>query len=680
MPGFCPRCGSLLEGRVLSSGMRVLVCPSCGYVEGVDCGDDVLAVMEAVLREEREGALRRMRGACWGVPATVVDLSGSIATLEFRGRAGAVFSLEPGDVLGYVRGGRVSCLGTVLDKSGGNVTVLVPDSVSLDLSSGQGIEVVDYEFLMSYDLQLSLLTKLRAGSGPTPNARFGQGFTYVDVTVYNDYPVKLFAGGVRYGELRFSNPRTELDVRDGFRLNDSQLRAVRAALGLSDNELLLIVGPPGTGKTRVIAKIAYELASEGEKVLITSHTNRAVDNAIELLPLETALRVGRPEKVLKSIRPYLLSYRYRMRLGERLTRLEEEISKYLSELRSISKYLLRKSRDATAQHMLKERIRRWKERLRELLKERSDLIREAVKDLVDEVKVIGSTLIKSQLYPLKDLHFDTAIIDEASQASISLALLAMVKARKWVIVGDHNQLLPIFKYSNVKEDPGKLSAFKNLLDKYGCRSLWLTTHYRSNSQIIGFSAEYVYEGRIKPHESCANKKLTLPIRPSINALTPEKPVVFIHVRSKEEFSLEGGSPSKANRVEAEVVRDLVRELLRCGVEPEEIGVITPYRAQRALISELLKNDKIEVNTVDAFQGREKDVIVYSVTATEKLSFAAERNRLNVALTRARLKLIVVGNGKAIVTSKDSGLLKEFIKYCLKLRSIYDWNKKKWIVD
>ena len=655
-------------------------CPNCGYVGGVppnDGGYGVTGEMVAALVKERGGVLRALRGRCGCVPAVVVDVSGRVGTLRLVGRgAYDALPLEPGDALGCVLGGKVSYVGTVLDVCGDVVTLLLDSPVLEGVGVGHVVGVVDYEFLLSYDIQLSLLSELLAGR--VEGGVVGSGFTRVKVNVFNDYPLKLFTGEARQGKLKYSNPSSPLDVRDGFRLDDSQLRAVSAALGLEEGELLLIVGPPGTGKTRVIAKIAYELALRGEKVLVTSHTNRAVDNAIELLPLNTTLRVGRPEKVLGNIRPYLLSYKYRTKLGEELRNLDKEIGKYVTALRGISKGL--KYRDATAKQMLRDRMDAWKARLSKLLERRAELIRRASSEVIKEVRIIGSTLIKSQLQPLRDVAFDTVVVDEASQASISLALLAMVKARKWVVVGDHNQLPPVFRYCK-SVNTEALSAFKTLLRNYPQRHLWLTTHYRSNPTIIGFPAKHVYGGKIRPHESCFRKKLRLSSKPSIEALTPEKPVVFIHVRSKDESLRDKLGYTKANRVEAEVVKRLILDLLRCGVPRDAIGVITPYRAQRALIQNLLKGisaQNIEVNTVDAFQGREKDVIIYDVVSTGNMSFPSNKDRLNVALTRARLKLIVVGNGKAITNAEDAGLLLEFIKYCLELGSIYDWDKKEWI--
>ena len=150
----------------------------------------------------------------------------------------------------------------------------------------------------------------------------------------------------------------------------------------------------------------------------------------------------------------------------------------------------------------------------------------------------------------------------------------------------------------------------------------------------------------------------------------EKPVVFIHVGGEEERD----GRSKFNSKEIEVCDELVREL-RKYLSPEKIGVISPYVAQIKRIAERVKG--VEVNTVDAFQGREKDVIIFSVTSTGKMDFVSNPNRLNVAFTRARKKLIVIGNGRAMYRSKGSMLYK-FLEYVYELNGIYDWEKGEWL--
>ncbi|RLE85931.1 MAG: hypothetical protein DRJ67_08215, partial [Thermoprotei archaeon] len=309
-------------------------------------------------------------------------------------------------------------------------------------------------------------------------------------------------------------------------------------------------------------------------------------------------------------------------------------------------------------------LRRLKERVRGLFKERSKLVKKAAEELVGKVPIVGATLVKSQLPPLDSCEFDTVIIDEASQASITLALLAMVKARKWVLVGDHKQLQPIFRGLSVPECE-ELSAFTRLYRMYESRSLWLRRHYRSNIEIAKFVAQHVYNGMIEPAEVCKKKMLRLKERPRLAPLDPNKPIVFVDVRGEERRE----GKSKYNLEEAQAIEVLARELTRLGAG--DIGVITPYKAQKNLLAERLKRLSIEVDTVDAFQGREKDVIIFSVTSTSNLEFASEPHRLTVALTRARLKLIVVGNAQAVAKCHAT-LLSKYYHYCAERKAVYKW--------
>ncbi|MEM4852617.1 MAG: AAA domain-containing protein [Thermofilum sp.] len=644
---FCPECGSL-PWRVRRGNETLWICRACssrGSVKqevGAAGSDDTFQRLRDILKRERELAVKDALRTT--VSARVLDASSGVVTLEVKYEV-----FEAGDPVGVKMGEEAELLGTVIDAGGGFLTVILSNP-DLRLEEGSTIRIFDYELLISYDLQLELLDSIE-GKGKIP--------------IRNWSAVRVMTEGERAASLLRSPVSDRLDVKERFELNDSQIEAVEAALGLRDSELLLVVGPPGTGKTRVIAKIAYELARKGRKVLISCHTNRAVDNAIELLPIEIALRVGRPEKVTDSVRGYLLSYKIRERYGEELRKIEEELRRHLDAIRRVTGYLEKGS--SYERGILKETLRKLKDRVRQLYLRRSDLVKRAAEELVEEALIVGATLVKSQLPPLTRVYFDTVIIDEASQASITLALLAMVKARRWVLVGDHKQLQPIFRGLEVEECE-EFSAFTRLYKKCSERSLWLRTHYRSNFEIAEFIAKHIYEGRIHPAEICRKKKLKLSGKPSLPLLDPEKPIVFVDVRG---YEIQEGR-SKLNPEEAQAVSKIVKELCRLGVE--DIGVITPYRAQRNILAGLKElGAKVEVDTVDAFQGREKDVVIYSVTATSGLRFAAEPHRLAVALSRARLKLIVVGNAEAVQSPLyHDTLLFKYYQHCSEKGAVYTW--------
>ncbi|MEM0025117.1 MAG: AAA domain-containing protein [Zestosphaera sp.] len=628
--------------------------------------NEILSKLLSLLQEERKEVIKEvLRGP--PIIARVIDFAHGIATVATR----EARFFEGGDPIGIVLRGsggvHVREFGTVIDSYGDVLDVLVVEDedllgvVEASVRNGSSVRLCEYEPLISYDLQISLIECLESVDEPCR------------VNVHNEAAIDVMFGASRLGELRRVNVSDTRDVQVGFSLDESQIRAVESALALGDNELLLIVGPPGSGKTRVIAKIAHEFMKEGKRVLIASHTNRAVDNAVELLPIDRTLRVGRPEKVLPNIRPYLLSYKIREYLGERLKSTEESLNR-LIETHKLLLYFLETAklmRNTYEVRSLRRTISNLKKRMKELVKERAQLVKNAAEELSLKIPVVGSTLIKSQLYPLTDKTFDVVIIDEASQASLTLALLAMVKGRKWVVVGDHKQLPPIFKSVEDFSSLEGLSAFMSLIKKYPHRHLWLEINYRSHCEIVEFLSRYVYEGKIRPYIKCGEKVLRLEKNPSTDALKPEEPVVFVHVDSKSEW--DKTLRSVYNTSEAKTVIQLVTELVSCGVDAHNIGVISPYRAQARLVKEELSKvglSSVEASTVDAFQGREKDVIIFTVTTTGDLKFASEPHRLNVALSRARKKLIVVGNRRTIENNFTVTLIYHFLRYCHKLGRIY----------
>ncbi len=383
-----------------------------------------------------------------------------------------------------------------------------------------------------------------------------------------------------------------------------------ATCSLDEGEILLVVGPPGTGKTTFIAEAAKTLGEE-ERVWVTSNTNIAVDNVLE--KLDRALRIGHPSKITEGVRRH--SYEYAL----------------LSRIR-FSDY--------------REYAAKVAEVYRELARIQNDLLRKGK-------IVVGATILKGVMSVVKNYDFDTVIIDEASNTCISTALLALERADKAVVVGDPYQLPPVYEVGSSKA--AKFSAYNFLYSTYG-RALWLRRHYRSNAKIAKFAARYVY-GNLEIDERCRNVKLEECITTIPEIGDPDKPVVFLDCDGNEKKV----GRSKINEVEAEYACMICEELAGC-VGEENLGVISPYVKQVELIRSLIREFglNVEVNTVHSYQGREKDVVVYSITATENPYFASERRMFNVAITRARKKFIAIGNSKSIVGRKF--LLSKFLQY------------------
>ncbi len=615
-----------------------------------------LSFLKDILLREKRYVINELIEEVTTYEAEVVDITRNV--IDLRLSLPNVF--EVGDAVGVFHGlNAVYVLGNVLESINNYVSIYSSKEVleELRFEVGSKIKVFDAEALQSIDLQIKLIDLIESGQLRSPA---------VDLFFNEKYSQSNLEVKVRLEDVKAVGEEIVLD--------EYQVKAVEAALSLSNGEVLLVIGPPGTGKTRVVRKISYMLSKQGEKVLITSHANIAVDNAIEGLPVDSCLRVGRPEKILPHIHPYMLSYKAKTALGNALELIEERIEELRRKYVELLKWLnyLDVYGDKRLEHegiKLKtmEELRLTKSLMSDLLRERRELINEKIMELVEKTPIIASTLIKSQLKPLENVRFDTVIIDESSQASLTSALLAMVKGRKWVLIGDHKQLLPIFKSVKDLKMQENLSAFVNLLKKYPNRALWLRIHYRSNSEIIDFPAKYIYEGNIKASPSCKELRLKLIKKPKYEFLNPNKPVVFVDVNGCEKRV----GKSLINEAEAYAIVEILKELFECGVKPEDVGVITPYKAQRNYLRKLINIKDLEIKTVDGFQGREKDVVIFSLTATEDFKFVSNPNRFNVALTRPKYKLIVVGNGRALSRFKWS-LVGQFLTYVFEKGCVYSW--------
>ncbi|RZN63652.1 MAG: hypothetical protein DSO07_11415 [Thermoproteota archaeon] len=227
-----------------------------------------------LLRREREVEKREAYED--RVRARVLDVTEDLVTLEC-----SFPMFREGDIIGHItQEGDVKPIGSVLAEG---TVITVGTNREIGLEEGQPVDLCKGEVLVGYDLQISLIDRIL-------NDELDD--------LERDAVLCLFGGGNTGSGKRISLS-DKLDSTGKIELDESQIEAVERILGLGDGELLIVVGPPGTGKTRVIAKAALELRKRGERVLITSHTNRAVDNALEALPVEISLRVGRPEKVLK---------------------------------------------------------------------------------------------------------------------------------------------------------------------------------------------------------------------------------------------------------------------------------------------------------------------------------------------------------------------------------------------
>ncbi|WP_456394138.1 IGHMBP2 family helicase [Thermococcus sp.] len=470
-------------------------------------------------------------------------------------------------------------------------------------------------------------------------------------------------------------------------LNRSQMEAVSLALGSDD--FFLIHGPFGTGKTRTIAELILQEVKRGNKVLATAESNVAVDNLVERLWGKVNLvRLGHPSRVSRYLRECTLAYQVeshgkykRVRelrnRAERLVILRDQFIKPTQQWRRglTDRQIVKLAEKGIGARGVPAKVVgsmaqwiRFNEEIQKLYDAAKQVEEGIIREIMERAEVVLSTNSSAALEFMEGIEFDVAVVDEASQATIPSILIPVSKAERFILAGDHKQLPPTV----LSEDAEELSRtlFEMLIERYPRKAKMLTVQYRMNSRLMEFPSREFYEGRIEADESVRNITLAdLGVKcpengPWEEVLKPENVLVFIDTsRLKNRFERQRyGSESRENPLEAELVKETVEGLLELGVKAEWIGVITPYDDQRDLISSLLP-EEVEVKTVDGYQGREKEVIVLSFVRSNRkgeLGFLKDLRRLNVSLTRAKRKLILIGDSSTLSVHPTYKRLVEFV--------------------
>lgn len=473
-------------------------------------------------------------------------------------------------------------------------------------------------------------------------------------------------------------------------LNASQRRAISQALG-SPN-FFLIHGPFGTGKTRTLAELIRQEVERGHKVLATAESNVAVDNLVERLA-ESGLkivRVGHPSRVSKHLHETTLAYLMTkhdlygelrelrvtaQNLAEKRDTFTKPMPKYRRGLTDSEILALSRRRRGTrgvSAKLIRE-MANWIKLNKLVQKTFDDAIKleeRIAREIIQEADVVLTTNASAGLEVIGYADYDVAIIDEATQATIPSVLIPINRAKRFVLAGDHKQLPPTILSEEAKELSRTL--FEGLIERYSAKAQMLEVQYRMNERLMAFPSREFYGGRIRADESVGNITLAdlKVMRPGFgepwdSILNPGEPLVFVDIsKHPEKWERQRrGSESRENPLEARIVAETVEKLLEMGVKPEWIGVITPYDDQRDLISSLVP-EEIEVRTVDGYQGREKEVIILSfVRSNERgeVGFLKDLRRLNVSLTRAKRKLIVVGDSETLSVRSTYKRFIEFVK-------------------
>ncbi len=447
---------------------------------------------------------------------------------------------------------------------------------------------------------------------------------------------KLIVEGVAPTFKPKASQYTLADTASQASLNVDQRAAIEKVMSAKDYALVL--GMPGTGKTTTIAHIIRALVAQGKSVLLTSYTHTAVDNILLKLRNDEIgiFRLGSIAKVHPEVQEFASL------AGFPLKTIEEIKESYLKP-------------------------------------------------------IVATTCLGINHHIFNQRVFDYCIVDEASQITLPVCLGPIRMARTFILVGDHYQLPPLVQNDEAKEGGLDISLFKMLSDKHPESVVNLEHQYRMCEDIMTLSNTLIYDGRLKcGTQAVANRSITIPNMGALrqhhhspqsilsadprnvcanptrgscwlrDLLDASVKACFVNTDALIPLSrevLESGGNRITNPCEVTITTQLVESLITTGVLPTDIGVITLYRSQLALIKQSLRQRPgVEMHTADKFQGRDKEVVVLSLVRSNENQMVGDLlkdwRRVNVALTRARTKLLVIGSKSTLVCNE---LLKDFVR-------------------
>jgi superfamily I DNA and/or RNA helicase len=544
------------------------------------------------------------------------------------GKPVVFFSVEGEDKISYFK-----MTASVSYVDGNRMVIAVPDNGQLiDVQSADKVGVQLFFDETSYKMMFNALDKVISAKG-----RLG----YLRDLFYS----RMEAGTFSFSPIHFSY------------LNRTQEEAVNKVLRAKD--VAIVHGPPGTGKTTTLVEAIYETLMRENQVLVCAQSNMAIDWISEKLVDRgvNVLRIGNPSRVDDK----MLSFTYERRFEahpeyEMLWALRKAIREVKAN---------RKSGD-----------RKYHQKI-ERLKERATEIEVRIhNELFSEARVIACTLVGSSNRLLDGQKFGTLFIDEAAQALEAACWIPIRRVSRVIFAGDHCQLPPTIKsYEALKGGLGKTLMERIVENKPEVVTL-LKMQYRMNEEIMRFSSDWFYNNQV---ESAPDVKFR-------SILDLDIPMTWVDtsqfvfpedsgISFKEEFV--GESFGRINKAEAELTMLALQQYFekigkeRILQERIDVGVISPYRAQVQYLRRQLKareffkpyRELISVNTVDGFQGQERDIILISLVRANdegQIGFLRDLRRMNVAITRARMKLIILGDASTLTRHPFYKKLYEYI--------------------
>jgi len=435
------------------------------------------------------------------------------------------------------------------------------------------------------------------------------------------------------------------------KLNDSQQTALNKIL--ASNELAIVHGPPGTGKTTTLIQAIKALIQQDRKqILVVAPSNTAVDLLSEKLADEglNVLRVGNPARVSEKLMSLTL---------------DSKMSEH-SQMKDIRKLKKQAGEFKTMAHKYKRNFGKSERDQRKALFDEAHRIMKDVgnteqyiiDDLVAKAQVITATLVGSNHYTVRNLKYHTLVIDEAGQALEPACWIPIMKAQKLVLAGDHFQLSPTIKSNEAARNGLSTTLLEKCANLHPESVVLLNEQYRMHESIMHYSSKVFYQNKLKANASVANHLL----------FVGDSPLLFIDTAGCGfDEKLEG--TSSTNPEEAAFLFKHLHQLVSDFTSSQAdtfnsidafptIAVISPYKQQINILKEQLLHapdlqkygGKISVNTIDSFQGQERDIVYISMTrsnAEGEIGFLSDIRRMNVAMTRARKKLVVIGDSATL---------------------------------
>ena len=456
------------------------------------------------------------------------------------------------------------------------------------------------------------------------------------------------------------------------KLNSSQQLAVNKIL--SANELAIVHGPPGTGKTTTLVEAIKALIKQDKKqILVVAPSNTAVDLLSEKLSDQglNVLRVGNPARVSERLMALTLDSKMAAHPGmKEMKTLKKQANEYKNMAHKYKRSFGKAERD--------QRKALFDEAHR-IMKDVGKSEQYIIDDLVSKTQVITATLVGANHYTVRNVKYHTVVIDEAGQALEPACWVPILKAQKVVLAGDHCQLSPTIKSSEAARKGLATTLLEKCVALHSESVVLLEEQYRMNEEIMGYSSQVFYQNKLRANDSVAHHVL----------FPDDAPLAFIDTAGcGYDEKLEGTSSTNPEEAAflfkhlGQLISELEKKtgtdgkLLYTVENFPTIAVISPYKQQIYILKEqllhmpalLVYGDKISVNTIDSFQGQERDIVYISMTRSNsegEIGFLSDIRRMNVAMTRARKKLVVIGDSG---TLSSLGFYSDFISYAEQLNA------------